>query len=118
MKNPIMIKQHKELQNVLRNRTPVEINYDLFLMYLFEEQVIFKEQVLNDVLISHAYQENDYEYSQRIYFFEKEFNHVWRYYAQLAESFHTSESDIVMEYFQKVAAAENHTNSHNTYDIT
>ena len=113
-----MMKQHKELQNVLRNRNPVEINYDLFMMYLFEEQVLFKEQILNDVLISHAYQENEQAYSQRIYFFEKEINHEWRYYAQLAESFHTSEPDFVMEYCQKGASAESHLNSHSTYSIS
>ena len=100
MKNPTMIKSHKELQTALGNRHPVEISYETFFIYLTETNVLFKAQIINGVLISHAYQEKEHDYSRRIYFFEREVNHEWRYYAQFAQSFHVSESVYTLQYSQ------------------
>lgn len=84
----IVIENVTELLEKLVTGNPVEISFNLFAQFLVAKGCLFKNCIIDNNTVSHAHQSEPGQYSKRIYFYEKKVDGDWKYYAELASSYH------------------------------
>lgn len=65
-----------------------EIDYATFLHYMQLSKKTDRNINISGLAISHVYTPNQCSHSRTTYFYEKEFQGEWRYFARLASGFH------------------------------